>query len=651
MKQKLYTAISAAIITTIITGCGGSSGYENPGDSAKVYKLDKQNGTQNYLFYGATNHKGLGSLQSVTVIDQNQTTYVDVNDTSDIRYPVLSTKCTYNASGATYSDLYVDRLSYVSEGKAYSISMKKIEGEAPIAVQNSNANKLSDVAYEDISYLGITQYLTAHNDETNETVLITPDMEASDAAIAIGDRKFLTVTYPSFGAPVDGYLFYDNTEKEVQKCSLDMQSCNAVVGLSAGSRDFEGDIAGTTYSVFFTGEGLFRVDKRNGTVEEIGLDGHAVASGHGTTSLKGDSFYFIADDHRLYRANIKTKAVSQVTPKQDEQIERIKAITTKWVVYGSDTVLKVSKKDGSSADPIVLVENTKTKGYKYVTVGVGDRFFFVPYSVDEESGDTNYKACVADGDTAAVECKEHAFWAGFALKKSGKLNFESSTIYAPYALVRVDDTDNYGGGTLKAIDPDHPMDDGIAMGSVEKYNFQTFLSSSRYSDMMIDGDGGLILYAKNDTNFHVDAFYMNLLKKDSLTQLTDTDPQPDVVSGRDHCHGRHCMICHNLAGGKIYKDTNGTKSAYGYKIRLDFEDGTQTLADIAKGKGENFSTSLKNLAGHGGFKANVLNAEGTVVNHSAGYYHEGVAYANCNYCHARYGQTRFDAPGAIKIAP
>ena len=339
-----------------------------------------------------------------------------------------------------------------------------------------------------------------------------------------------------------------------------------------------------------------------------------------------------------------------MTPKADEAMGRIKAITTDWVVYGSDTILKAIRKDGNSTDPVVLVENTKTKGYKYVSTGIGDRFFFVPYSIDEK-GNTNYKACIAEGDTAAVECKDHAFWAGFALKKSGKLNFESSTIYAPYALVRVDDTDNYGGGTLKAIDPEHPMDDGITMGSVAKYNFQTFLSSYRYSDMMVDGDGGLILYAKNDTNFHVDAFYMNLLKKDSLKQLTDTDPQPDVVSGRDHCHGRHCMICHNLAGGKIYKDTNGTKSAYGYKIRLDFEDGTQTLADIAKGKGENFSTSLKNLVGHGGFKANVLNAEGTVVNHSAGYYHEGVAYANCNYCHARYGQTRFDAPGAIKIAP
>ncbi len=55
------------------------------------------------------------------------------------------------------------------------------------------------------------------------------------------------------------------------------------------------------------------------------------------------------------------------------------------------------------------------------------------------------------------------------------------------------------------------------------------------------------------------------------------------------------MICHNLAGGKIYQDKNGTKSALGYRVKLEFEDGSTLLADVAKGAGENFSVPLKSV--------------------------------------------------------
>jgi hypothetical protein len=226
------------------------------------------------------------------------------------------------------------------------------------------------------------------------------------------------------------------------------------------------------------------------------------------------------------------------------------------------------------------------------------------------------------------------------------INFKSSYPYTPYAYIRVDDTDSFGGGTLKAIDPKYPLEDGLTMGSVADYNFQTFLTNSRYFDETIDSDGGVVFYAKNDKNFHVDSFYMNLLKENSLQQLTNTEPI-DVTKGRDHCHGRHCMICHNLAGGKIYKDKNGTKSVYNYKIRLDFEDGSTLLADVAKGRGENFSIPLDKITKN--FKANVLDENNTVLNSSVGYYHKGVEYSNCNFCHGRYGNTRFEAPNAITI--
>ncbi len=62
------------------------------------------------------------------------------------------------------------------------------------------------------------------------------------------------------------------------------------------------------------------------------------------------------------------------------------------------------------------------------------------------------------------------------------------------------------------------------MGTVPNYNFQTFLTNSSYLEETIDSEGGVVFYAKNDTNYHVDSFYINLLKENSLKQLTNTDP-------------------------------------------------------------------------------------------------------------------------------
>jgi hypothetical protein len=274
---------------------------------------------------------------------------------------------------------------------------------------------------------------------------------------------------------------------------------------------------------------------------------------------------------------------------------------------------------------------------------VGNEFLFVTYSISDDAK-TTYRACIFDG--ASPKCKDNSFWAGATASKDGTINFKSNYPYTPYAYIRVDDTDSFGGGTLKAIDPKYPLEDGLTMGSVADYNFQTFLTNSRYFDETIDSDGGVVFYAKNDKNFHVDSFYMNLLKENSLQQLTNTEPI-DVTKGRDHCHGRHCMICHNFAGGKIYTDKNGTQSAYGYRVKLDFEDGSTLLADVAKGASENFAIPLNKVTTN--FKPSIVDKNGTFINGVDEFNHYGIEYSNCNLCHARYGNTKYDAPSAITI--
>jgi len=641
MKKRSLAIVAVAATVMAITGCGGGGGGDTVTDNTTLYKLSPQNSAKSYLFYGEADPKGLGALKNLRVIANSEPdkALLSENNISAIRYPVISTAFEYNATNNRYSNLHSDKLYYAANGKAYSVPMQNSGGN-PQAVQNSSAQNLSSVSYTRVDYLGTRYYLSAK--EGNDSVLITPDMNATDAPIALGNKKVLTVTYPTYGSPVDGYLVYDNDTKKIQKCEMTFVACNDI--LDAGSRDFEGDVPGTTYSAVLTGGKLYKVDKKDGSAEEIVL-GQMIKRGHGTSSFNGGALYFIATDDNLYKTDLLEKRTVKLTKEKDARLERIRAVTDDWVIVGSDTLLMALKKDGSSDKPVLLVENSKTKGYKYVTLGVGDTFLYVLYSIDSKSGDTAYRACIfKDGKT---ECRANSFWAGITAKTAGKLDASASYPYEPYAYIRVDDTDDFGGGTLKAIDPAHPMDDGITIGKAPNYNFQTFISNYRYLTEMVDSEGGIVLYAKNDTNYHIDAFYMNLLKENSLVQLTNSDPTGFNKAPSDHCHGRHCMICHNLAGGKIYKDLNGTKSAYGYRVELEFEDGSTLLAAVSKGKGENFSLPIKKITGN--FKAKVLDANGTVVNQSTKFYHEGKAYADCNYCHARYGQTREEAPGAITI--
>jgi len=115
----------------------------------------------------------------------------------------------------------VSYLSYVSNGVAYVVDMRK--EQTPVAVQNSSATHLSDAEYEDILYFGTKQYLVAFDEDRNSTVLITPDMKPTDEPIDIGDRKFLTITYPVYGEPVDGYLLYNMRLKMGSKSWLNFR--------------------------------------------------------------------------------------------------------------------------------------------------------------------------------------------------------------------------------------------------------------------------------------------------------------------------------------------------------------------------------------------------------------------------------------------
>jgi len=654
MKLK-YLFIGLGVITSsILIGCGSGGDDEDVTSSTslssdRVHLLKPQGGVESYLFYGEVDPQALGGLTNVSVIDnlQPNTALIHNGDTTDVSYPVSSTSMDYNVSNEHYSNLQVRYLSYVSGGKAYVVDMAKDATTSPTPRQNSSASMLSDADYEEVNYLGVKNYLVAHDNEQNTTVLITPEMGENDAPLVLGDRKFLTVTYPSFGAPIDGYLLYNNTTGMVERCDLMMQECVAL--MEAGSRDFEGDVAGSVYSAFMVDDQLYRLNKNDGTHEVVDMGGKTILDAYGTTDFQGNSFYFISDDYYLYRVNILDKRLTQITHEADDRVERIRSYMHDWVIFGSDTLLLAAKKDGSSTTPTVLVENTQTQGYKYVkSYAMGDQFLFVPYRLSTEGveGVTSYRACIFDG--GSPQCRENSFWAGATAAKEGTLDLEATYAYTPYAYVRVDNTDSFGGGDLKAIDPAFPLEDGLNMGHVATYNFQTFLTNSRYIDQTIDSEGGVVFFAKNDTNFHVDAFYMNLLNANSVVQLTNTDPV-GISSGRDHCHGRHCMICHAFGGGKIYEDKNGTQAAYGYRVRLDFEDGDSLLADVAKGAGENFSIPLDRLTKT--FKALVLDANGTVVNDSGDYNHYGVEYSNCNLCHARYGKTRYDAPSAITITP
>ncbi len=377
--MKKVVLLSISLTASIFIGCGGGSSSSSVAttlddnstetisqevssdiDTGGVHLLKEQTGTQSYLFYGEVNPKALGDITNVRVFDPKDANSVIVrnDDTTDIDDPAISTTLGYNPADGVYSDLYVSYLSYVSNGVAYVVDMRK--EQTPVAVQNSSATHLSDAEYEDILYFGTKQYLVAFDEDRNSTVLITPDMKPTDEPIDIGDRKFLTITYPAYGEPVDGYLLYNNETKMVQSCNLDVSSCIDI--MEAGSRDFEGASSKSVYSAFLVDDKLYRVNRATGESEELSLGGKKILDAYGTTDFNGDSFYFISDDYFLYRVNLSDKSVTQITNSSDDRLERIRSYTDNWVIFGSDTILMASKKDGSSGEPIIVAETTQTKG-------------------------------------------------------------------------------------------------------------------------------------------------------------------------------------------------------------------------------------------------------------------------------------------------
>jgi len=663
MQKKLGYSL-ATISVALFIGCGGGSDSNNDAVNGTVYKLSPQTGTETYLFYGNTNHKSLGSVKNIRVLDATNPTKVVVsnNDTTDTKRPAYTTSFEYNASTNRYKDLRAESLHYVASNNPYKVPMIK-SSSTPIQIANSSESNITGAGsrgsyFVDIDYLGTKQYIFAKN-TNGDQLLITPEMGPNDVGLPFNNKTLLTLTYPSYGEAIDGYIVYDsNTSdthtKQIQKCTLDM-SCTDIIEV-ASKYKLIGDIGGTTFSALDVDGKYYKLDKSNGMVTELNIT--TATAMNGTKSRKitrstaskyyfnGNSIYFIDSHKNISRYNIATGDHKYIS--DNNLTDRIRAFTNDLVIYGpTDSEMYAARKDGTSSEPITISIATKTKGQKYTyDMAVGDTYIYNLFSVDVDTGKTTFKACLLKDDK--MECKNDSTWAVVVLAKEGKLNFESSIIYEPYAFVRVDDTDNYGGGTLKAIDPKYPMEDGITLGKTETYNFQTFLTRR---DVLTDGSGGIVLYAKNDLDHSNNAYYMNLTKENSLINLTNEDA-PDIseINGDSgHCHGRYCTVCHAFSGGKIYKDKAESGSAIGYNIKYEFQNGETLVAKVRKGEGENFNTPLQNLVGKN-FTAVVFNeANGTVVNRSNEYSHRGAEYFNCNFCHGRRGALRHDAPSVISI--
>lgn len=380
------------------------------------------------------------------------------------------------------------------------------------------------------------------------------------------------------------------------------------------------------------------------------------ATGKAVSKFSGNSVFYLykgADEvTNLFRVDVTTGALTQVTAGHGAATiapTKIHSVTDGWVVYGTDGLMLAARKSGTGSRPVLLAENTRTSGIRYpFNFGIGSQYLFVKYRLDAATGHTTYDACVF-GDDGTTTCREDSFWAGVFAARQGTLNFTSDYPYTPYAFVRVDDTDDFGGGTLKAVDPTTPLDEGFAVGSVPRYNFNTFLHATHYLKTTVDTDGWIVVYGKSDETFVGDAFLLNLRQANSVRNLTnEAAPSTGALTGGDlHCHGRTCATCHNFAGGKLYGNAAGSVEAVGYAVKLAFEDGSSVTSRHAKGKGENFS--FLHDAIKGDFTPIIVTSDGaTEIKRGEAFGHSGLSNSNCNYCHAR-GTLRHGAPAVLNI--
>ena len=640
---KILNLSIAALSVLLLSACGdgtdttastGSQGSESSTDNT-IHKLAPQN-TQGELFYGNSLHAGLGGLSSVTVIGKD-TQKLASKSTIDVRYPVVTTTLTYEGNDG-YSNLSVQTLSYVSEGTAYKVSMS--DGSE---VANSSSTNLTAPGYSMINYLGSKQYLMDES-ESGKSILITPEMSSGDSAIALNDKTLLTLSYSSYGEAANGYIVYDSNKTTLQNCSMDMQTCTDISGIDSAPK-LLGDIGGTINSVLYVDHKLYLLDKSTSSISEIGAGKVTPRRASSIPyTLSGDELFYL-ENGNIFRVDLDGTVEKIYAVTNDHPAERIRGWTDDMVIFASGNNMYAANKDGSIVDAAIEISvTTKTKGQKYpYDLGIGKQYLYNLYSIDTQTGKNTFSACkLEDGKK---ECRDDAYWSSVTAAQSGTLNYSSGFKYTPYAYIRVDTTDNYGGGNVKAIDPKHPLADGITMGSIENYNFQTFVNSR---NDIVDSEGNIVLYAKNDLNFRGDAFMMNLTKENSLVNLTN-EPDPDItlINSKDggHCHGRKCSECHSFAGGKIYNKEG--KSAKGYSIRFEFEDGSESiLAKIRKGEGENFNTPLESLVGKN-FNAVVVDENGTTAAKSFGYNHKGIGFFNCNYCHSSSGVALGLSPNII----
>gem|GEM_PF-1064501 len=629
------------------------------GDTVTITQPTQSQNTgsaKTYLFYGETNHATLAGWKNVRVFDpENPDTILYKNDdTTDCRRPEVTTRFeSFDPSTMSYGGMHMQTLHFVSKGYPYSLSLLKSDGK-PVA------KKVGDIElyvpkgarYTSFDYLGTKQYLIA-SDKDKNSYLYTPEGEV----VPFTGKSLLDISYKSYGEPVDGYIVTDKDQKELQLCTTDMQQCTTITAYTKSVKNI-GSIGGTAKSVYLIDNETYLFDKSGAKLEKLNVT-LPPRVGHTTPyALNGHSLYYVKGEE-LYRYDIDGDKLQKIS--QGTKTARLRAFTDKMVIMGDDDYLYAAAKDGSTPQAILLSQTTETRGHKYNTsLGTSKYYIFNTFRVKPGSDKMYFRAC-AMSDQNDIQCKEDSFWGSTIIgSPDGKLDFEASYIYTPQKFIRIDNTDSYGGGDVMAVDANNPLGEGVKLGSVEYYNFQTFINSG-YKDEMVNDGGYAILNAKNDITYQCNTFLGNVDKGGLLKNISN-EPVPsdsEINGGRSHCHGRYCVICHSFAGGKIYYSWDPETKKYKdltpemagkYTIQFKFDNGQTLRAAIKKGMGENFNTPLQNLAGKK-FTAQVIKREdGTVVNSSDEYSHEGVEYFDCNYCHYRYGPKN-GAPGVITVEP
>lgn len=709
IKRTVMGLAAAGLVSALlVAGCGGTSSTptdQGPGTyQGTGTPLTPQTGTQSYLFYGNSDRTKLASIRNVRVIDPKNASTVLIQREGDAggvagTFPVASgampkpsTTLTYTAATQKYTDLSVNSLKYVVDGNPYTVSMIKEAGVTkPAEKPHSNATGLTNPVYKEIEYLGTQVFLTA-KDSTGKGVLICPKALETSAPMPFDNKDLLTIAYNSYGAAATGVIALNKTTGVLEHWTPGSTACPAcgILGVDAVMTPinygtlvttpttvykFLGDIGGTAKSMLLIDDKLYILDKNTAALTLTAVAPGTTFPAVNFKAFMDDSAYFIAVDSTTNIGTLtrvqSTGAVTQVA--SDINVGKIHSFTNDWVIYGyNDMNIYAARKDGTTATPVLLSQTTQNSGHRasQSNMAWGNKVLYTKYKVTATG--TTYQACMFDGDGSMtvhdmptmtditvpynISCKDNGFWAALTAAKNGTFNFKTTFPYTPYALLRMEVSDSNGGGTLLAVDPATPLADGVTMGPVHDYSFDTFMQNYSYRLRMIDSDGYIIVYGKNDDVVKGDAFMVNLNQANSLVNLTNEGPAGAEISASTnalHCHGRTCSTCHNFAAGKIFNSKAGVigtneNFALGHNIRFKFQNGTSTMARKGKGQGENFNLPLKNIVDN--FMVEVVReSDGVVVNQSTPYLHGGKNFANCDYCHSAVPLN--GAPGSISIAP